>query len=114
MNNNQWLILAIIIIILIIIWNNNKKNNTEETADVPKYSEDNSYTNITPMKHDIFKQLTIDIIPLLLLGIISYKDLISIENFEQSPLGRSLLSGVGYAIFYQYVQPYIVNRLPNF
>jgi hypothetical protein len=66
------------------------------------------------MKHDIFKQLTIDIVPSLLLGIISYKELISINDFENSALGKSLLTGLGYTIFYQYVQPYIVNRLPNF
>ena len=66
------------------------------------------------MKHDIFKQLTIDVMPLLLLGLVSFQDIISIEKFEESPLGRSLLTGVGYTIFYQYVQPYIVNRLPNF
>jgi hypothetical protein len=114
MNCRQWIILAVILFVLNIIWYKNKKNNVENDAPVTKYSNTNTYKHITPMKHDIFKQLTIDIVPLLLLGIISYKELINLEKFEESPLGKSLLTGVGYAIFYQYVQPYIVNRLPNF
>ena len=114
MNNRQWITLVAIIFVLNIIWNQNKENNVDNEAPISKYSNANTYKYITPMKHDIFKQLTIDIVPLLLLGIISYKELISLEKFEESPLGKSLLTGVGYAIFYQYVQPYIVNRLPNF
>ena len=114
MNSYQLIILVVILFMLIILWYKNKKNNVNNDAPVSKYSNANTYANITPMKHDIFKQLTIDILPSLLLGIISYKELITLEKFEESPLGKSLLAGVGYAIFYQFVQPYLVNRLPNF
>lgn len=115
MTINQLILLFIIIMILMYLWHNNKRYNVvDKEAKVPYYSDNNLYKYITPMKHDIFKQLTIDVVPLLLLGIVSFKDLISISNFENSVLGKSLLSGVGYAIFYQHVQPYIVNRLPRF
>ena len=114
MNQTQWIILAIVIYVLVQVWKQNKKNNVEGEAPKSKYSNANSYKHITAMKHDIFKQLTIDIVPLLLLGIISIRDVISINKFEESPLGKSLLTGIGYTIFYQYVQPYIVNSLPNF
>ena len=115
MNNNQWIILAITIVILVIIWKRNKSNDAgEDEAPALKYSNANVYKFITPMKHDIFKQLTIDISPLVLLGLVSYSDLFSIKKFEESPIGKSLLSGVGYAIYYQFVQPYLVNIIPNF
>lgn len=115
MDLKQWIMLAISIIVLIIVWNKNRPNNVEEDeADIYKYSDANTYKYITPMKHDIFKQMTIDLTPYLMLGLISGDELFSLNKFEQSAVGRTLLAGFGYVIFYQFVQPYIVNRLPNF
>jgi hypothetical protein len=114
MKTNQWIILIVAIIIMYNIWTNNKKNDTVNVATIGKYSEANNYKNITPMKHDIYKQLTIDLTPLLLLNLVSSDEFFSINNFEQSAVGKSLLSGLSYVVFYQLIQPYIVNRLPNF
>ena len=115
MDTKQWIMLAVSIIVLIIVWNKNKPNNVEEgEAEGGKYSDANAYVNITPMKHDIFKQMTIDLTPYLMLGLISGNDLFSIDKFEQSAVGKTLLAGFGYAIFYQFIQPYVVNRIPNF
>ena len=52
MNSRQWIILAVILFVLYIIWYKNKKNNVDNDAPVSKYSNTNTYTHITPMKHD--------------------------------------------------------------
>lgn len=115
MNQKQWIMLAVSIIVLIIVWNKNRQLNVlDGEADVYKYSDGNAYKYISPMKHDIFKQMTIDLLPYLILSSMSTSEFISLNNFEQSALGKTLLAGFGYTLFYQFVQPYIVNRLPNF
>jgi len=96
MKTNQWIMLIVAIVIMYIIWTNNKKNDTTDAAIIGKYSKANNYKNITSMKHDIFKQLTIDLTPLLLLNLASSDELFSISNFEQSAVGKSLLSGLSY------------------
>jgi hypothetical protein len=116
MNKYQWIMLAIIILIVICIRKYNMKNlpkNTDEPAVYPKFSINGAYKNITPLKHDIYKQITIDVLPFLLLKLISSDNLFSIDKFEDSVIGKSLLIGVGYAIYYHLIEPYIINRLYN-
>ena len=114
MKTNQWIMLFVAIVVMYVVWTNNKKNDSTDAAIIGKYSDANNYKNISPMKHDIYKQLTLDLTPLLLLSLVSSEEFFSISNFEQSAVGKSLLSGLSYVVFYQFVQPYIVNRLPNF
>jgi hypothetical protein len=65
------------------------------------------------MKHDIYKQISVDILPLLLFDLIQYNKLFSIKHFEQSIIRKSLLATLGYILYYQFIQPYIVNILPD-
>ena len=75
-----------------------------------EYSESGDYVNISPMKHDIFKQLTLDI-PLIglvflfveVLGNVESffdaSDFLSFRNFRDfrlSIIGGSIISVVGY------------------
>jgi hypothetical protein len=79
-----------------------------------KYSEQNSYKEISAMKHDIFKQLTLDLFPVILLGFATQKEIFNCEKPFDTILGKSLLSGFGYLAYYQLIQPYIINNAPNF
>ena len=114
MNKKQWVILLIIIIIIYNSWTDNKSNEAVDSAPIGKFSAQSSYKNITAMKHDIFKQMTLDIFPFILVNSMFSKDFVSIDNFENSIIGRTILSAIAYAIYYQIIQPKLINRLPIF
>jgi len=100
----------------------------DEVAEPGEYSDSDNYKNITPMKHDIFKQLTTDAIILFIIFIFirifgesskyfKWSDFISFKNFHKfrlSIVGQSLISMMGYVVYFQIVQPYIVNRIKKF
>ena len=113
-NKNQLLMLTIAIIIIYFFYIINKTINIDNNATAGQYSQNNNYANITPMKHDIFKQLTIDIFGIILLGLVTQKEFINFDDLLNSIVGRSLLTGLGFGFYYQIVQPYLINRLPNF
>ncbi len=112
--NNKYTILAIATIVLIYIYVYNKKNTATDPVPPGKYSEQNLYTQITPMKHDIFKQITVDLSAVILLGLVSQKEIFNLNDPLNTLLGKSLLSGFGFLMFYQFIQPYIVNNIPMF
>jgi hypothetical protein len=116
MKSNQWISILITLVVVYIAWHMNKKNNTDSTIQAVsgKYSDTSNYKNILPMKDDIFKQITIDLAPFLLLGTITSNDFFNIENFENSAVGKTMFVLLSYGIYYQIVQPYIINKLPNF
>jgi hypothetical protein len=123
------LVVAFVVVALLSLyrWNLANRSVPKGTAASPGYySDESDYTNIHAMKHDIFKQITIDIalvfIVFMLVEVIGnsesffdWEDFLSFRNFRAfrlSIIGGSMTSVVGYMIFYQFVQPYIVNRIP--
>ena len=114
MNRSRLLILFIVIIITNNIWQYNLKNKIDENAPIGKYSNINSYANISPLKHDIYKEIVLDILPFLFVNSIKSEEFFSIENFDNSIFGQTLLIVLTYIIYYQIIQPYIINKLPNF
>ena len=112
--NNKYTILIIATSILLYIYIYNKKNTTLDPVPPSKYSEQNLYTQITPMKHDIFKQLTVDLSAVILLGLATQKEIFNLEDPLNTLVGKSLLSGFGFLMFYQFIQPYVVNNIPMF
>ena len=116
MEKSKWMIILLIIIFLVNLWANNIKNNVASSAEAKEgsYSDNNVYVNISPMKHDIFKQISIDVIPLLIFGLINRDNFFSVDDFENSIVGKSLMAFISFGLYYQYIQPYIVNRLPKF
>lgn len=88
------------------------------------------------MKHDMFKQMTIDLLPALVffglpslvyyfmfrsrstfVPIMSLSEFISFNSYKDlynSVIGRSLTTVLGYFMFYQVLQPFLVNYLPYF
>ncbi len=112
--NNKYTILTIATLALINIYLYNKKNTANDPVPPGKYSEQNLYTKITPMKHDIFKQLTVDLSAVIILGLVTQKEIFNFNDPLNTILGKSLLSGFGFLLFYQFIQPYIVNNIPIF
>lgn len=132
--------LSIIIIGFIVIYitigvyiykKNDKKNIVDSKAKSGEYSHDSEYVNISAMKHDIFKQMTIDVLPIIFIfgipslfmyintgkSVIKFTDLLSFHSynaFMNSIIGRTLLSAMGYLAYYQVIQPYIINTTKYF
>lgn len=107
-NNGTLFKMLIVFMILMFIRSHNMKNN-RQIAQRMEYSDDNRYAHITPMKHDIYKSITVDIAPLLIFSLVTSKTFFSTEEFENSVIGKSLMSVVGLMVYYQVVQPYLVN-----
>tara|TARA_Y100000782_G_scaffold114823_1_gene152734 strand:+ start:175 stop:513 length:339 start_codon:yes stop_codon:yes gene_type:complete len=78
------------------------------------YSDSGSYDNMTPLKHDIFKQLTLDMVAFLVIGMSSGAVFYNKNSFLDSQLGISLVSVAGYLTYYEVVEPYIANKLQKF
>jgi hypothetical protein len=114
MSKNKYVVMTVAIAILIYIYIYNKKNTEKDPVNPGKYSEQNLYTQITPMKHDIFKQLTVDLSAAIILGLVTQKELFNLENPLDTLVGKSLLSGFGFLMYYQFIQPYIINSIPMF
>ena len=110
-------------------FNHSKKHDIGDNVAGPmQYSDSDNYLNLTPMKHDIFKQLTIDIVVIFIVfftvealgGVESFfdwSDFLSFQNFRKfrlSIIGDSLLTVLGYGIYFQIIQPYFVNVVPKF
>lgn len=117
-----------------------KRNAAQHVADRPalpgEYSHASNYTNISAMKHDMFKQMTIDLLPTLIIfglpsllywlsagtkasfvPIIKLSEVFSLDSYQalmQSMLGRTMLTVLGYFIYYQVVQPSVVNSMAFF
>ena len=80
----------------------------------PTYNDSGEYKNITPVKHDIFKQLTLDMVAFVLIGMNNGTVFYNKTNFIDSQLGASLVSVAGYLTYYELLEPYFVNELPKF
>ena len=81
------------------------------------YNNDQSYDSIKPMKHDLLKQTTLDLVPLLVYGLSAGDVLYNVESVEQfldSVVGRIAIGLASYVVYYQVVEPYIGSRLPSF
>jgi len=102
--------LALILLIVCI------KLYTDHTAQGAQslYKDDGSYENITPMKHDLFKQLTLDLFPLLVYGIATDDVFYNPNNILDSIVGKIGVGLASYVVYYQLVEPYYVNRVRKF
>ena len=114
MVRKEWIILIILIVFISKVWAANVKIKNEDSAPIGKYSSASSYANISAMKHDIFKQFTLDIVPFLLFNSIMSDEFFNVNNFENSVIGKTLLSALSYALYYQVIQPYVINRIISF
>lgn len=116
----KYILIALIVKIILDIYNNNIKLSKNE-ANMGEYSDNNNYKYISPMKHDIFKQITIDIIPIIFTNLlfnsnkqIKLIEYDNIDNFTDSIIGKIFLSSLSFIIYYHIIQPYLINKFRNF
>lgn len=67
------------------------------------YNKQGDYINISPMKHDIFKQLILELVSIIPLFNIYDNNLLS---------NKIITFSIGFFVYYQIVEPYIVNKIP--
>lgn len=125
------MVLSFILVVSLIVYHYNhapRNDIGDNVAEKGYYSDSDNYKNITPMKHDIFKQLTVDIVVAFIVfftveiiggaeSFFDWSDFISFNNFRDfrlSIIGQSMMVVMGYVVYYQIFQPYIVNFLPKF
>ena len=102
----------------------------EQLAYSGEYSDTDNYINVSPMKRDISKQLTIAFLTMFIVfftieilgsggmeGFFDWNDFLSFQNFRDfrlSIFGQSLISILAYIVYYQIIQPFVVNKIPKF
>jgi hypothetical protein len=67
------------------------------------------YENVSPMKHDFFKAVVVELVPLLFYPI-SAKNFYNPDDIWNSFVGRMAITVGAYGVYYQLVEPYLVAR----
>lgn len=76
------------------------------------YNHYNSYSNISALKHDMTKVLFTEVFPILAFGVASGQKLWNSQTPLDSWFGKTIIYIAGYFIFYELIQPYVINKLP--
>lgn len=77
------------------------------------YNPAGNYNNISAVKHDMSKAFTVELFVLLVLGLATGEKLYDSNNMLGSWLGKTMVIVTAYFVFHEFVQPYIINVLPN-
>jgi hypothetical protein len=111
--------LLIVAVLVVSIYTFNKKRWApweKPNEAVPKfaprfagYSHLSSYEHVAPMKHDLFKQATVEIIRNVLIVLLLGK-----ASHWPDALLKITFGLVGFFAFYHVVEPYIANTILNF
>ena len=76
------------------------------------YNIKGKYENISAIKHDMMKILFINLFPILVYSLTSNEKFIDFDNILESKFGHIVVSVVGFFIYYELIQPYVVNKMP--
>ena len=104
----QYLALAILLISLKLY------RDHRQTGYAGPYNDSGSYDTISPMKHDLLKQLTLDVFPILVFGLATGEQLYNPNNMLNSIVGRVGVGLAAYVVYYQLVEPYLNARVQRF
>jgi hypothetical protein len=78
-----------------------------------KYSKESNYSNINPVKEDMFKGFFVFALLFYLFDpSFNGKELFDVENPYSTILGRSAIIGLLYGLYHIYVQP-VLNFIPK-
>jgi hypothetical protein len=72
--NNEFKVFILCGLVVLLVYNHNQKNKVIKPALPGNYS-DIGYVNISPMKHDLFKTVTLNILPFILFRLSSTNNL---------------------------------------
>ena len=121
-------VIVVGIITVAVLWFYRYNHYSAGANDTKAYSDSGDYTRMTPMKHDIIKQITLDIVIALVVyltievlggmeAFYDFSDFLSFKNFKEfrlSIIGSSLMSVLGYGVYYQIIEPYFANKIVKF
>jgi hypothetical protein len=120
MDTDTMIAIAMLGVMTFWVYNRNNKGYVKGSRSKPpgQFSFENLYDYISPMKHDMTKQITLNIVPFLVLAYVlkisTGQALFSTTDFFGSIVGRSMIDVFAYFVYYQIVQPYLVNVAPDF
>ena len=77
------------------------------------YQANGAYDNITAVKHDMTKSFWTELFPLLIFGLAAGQKLYDPNDMLNSWVGKAAVVVASYFTYYEFVQPYVVNSLPN-
>ena len=72
---------------------------------IHKYISKKDDISLDPLKHDIYKQITVDITTIIMLYFIYNRNNIDIPDL----INHIIVGSFGYFIFYHIVQPFIIK-----
>lgn len=78
----------------------------------PEFNNSGPYENVSAMKHDLMKESTLQLVPLLFYAI-SANEFYNSKDVLNSFVGRLGITLMAYGVYYQIVEPYIANKTPN-
>lgn len=115
----EFVALTLVWITFFWVYSRNHRNYvaTGKPSKPGEYSYENSYTNVSPFKHDIFKSLSLTVTPYIFAAVVFGQPVppfISAKSFENTLVGKIVINMSAYFIFYHLLQPYVANLLPNF
>ena len=105
-NNNEIIKLSIGILIILFVYKYNTKNKVAQKAIPGQYS-DIGYTQISPMKNDFCKIIVVNVLTLAIFESLERKSFANI-------IRNTVINIFVLSIYYQIIQPYIVNDIPAF
>jgi len=71
------------------------------------------YNNVSFLKHDLSKMVFVTLFFLLVYGAEEGKKFIDFDNILNSTIGELFVLIMGYFVFHELIQPYIINKIPN-
>ncbi len=76
-----------------------------------KYNPFMIYNNISFVKHDITKILFISLFPMMIYGLNKNEKFFDLNNMLHSKVGKIAVFLLGYFIYHELIQPYIITKL---
>lgn len=107
-NKNMQILAVIILAVTVKLFLDHKRSSYKGV-----YNPSGAYDNITAVKHDMTKALWVELFPLMAIGLASGDKFYDPNDFMGSWLGRTLAIVAGYFTYHEFIQPYLVERLPN-
>lgn len=100
-----------LIVISIILFFIHRKNN--DNQDIGEYKFNNQYKNVSLTKHDLGKAFVVELVLILIYGLGNQKFFDS-KDILNSWVGRTGVIIIGFLVYHELFQPYIVNKIPKF
>lgn len=105
---NPFQSLGIVIIVIAAVYFHRHTTATAERRST-EFRFNQSYNRVSAFKHDVFKQLCAEIIPILLLSQNAHL-LFNPIDLINNVIGRASIIFVYFLVFYHIVEPYVANK----